>query len=340
MESRAKPTIEDVARAAGVSRASVSRVINNAPGASARLRARVEAAVAELGFLPDPTARALASGRRRAVDIIAMACDSDDMGWLGSDPYYGRILAGMMTLLQSLDIQVRIHGVGRGDGDAIDDIADKVTVGAVLTNISPALAHRFYQRCRQVVSLVATHPVVPAVEADNAGGARAAVEHLHDLGRRRIAAVHGPADNTCAVARCEGYVSAVGELGLKVIAASGSFTRISGYAAARELLDKDPAIDALFVASDLMAAGAIQALTAAGRRVPEDVSVVGFDDNIAAVCANPPLTTMRLPVEQMSAAATRLLLTGDVPPGHREIFPTSLVRRESAVAPIAALRPF
>ncbi|WP_203843361.1 LacI family DNA-binding transcriptional regulator [Winogradskya humida] len=329
--NRSRPTIMDVARVAGVSRATVSRVINKAPGASDQLRARVEAAVAELGFLPDPTARALASGRHRAVDVVAFACGPPDIRWLGADPYYSRVLSGMMSLLQAQDVQMRIHAVNGDSGPGeIDAIAERVTVGAVLTSLPPELASRFYSRCRQVVSLVATSPVVPAIEADNAGGTRAAVEHLYALGRRRIAAIHGPKDNTCATARRAGYRNAMADLGLPPIEAHGYFMRESGRAAARELLERCPDLDAMVVASDLMAAGAVQAITASGRSVPHDVALVGFDDSIAAECANPPLTTMRVPVEEMAAAATRLLLTGDVPPGHRQYFPVELVQRESA----------
>ncbi|WP_460494773.1 substrate-binding domain-containing protein [Dactylosporangium cerinum] len=107
------------------------------------------------------------------------------------------------------------------------------------------------------------------------------------------------------------------------------FRREVGFDGARELLDLHPDIDAMFVACDLMAAGAVQAITATGRRVPQDVSVVGFDDSIAAVCANPPLSTMRMPVEDMASTATRLLLDGPVPAGYRQRFPVELIVRES-----------
>jgi DNA-binding LacI/PurR family transcriptional regulator len=179
-----------------------------------------------------------------------------------------------------------------------------------------------------VVSLVATARSVPAVEADNTEGAYAAVQHLHRLGRRRIAAIHGP-DDTCGNSRRAGYRRAVAELGLPDLSTGGAFRREVGLTAARELLDRHPDVDAMFVACDLVAAGAVQAITATGRRVPQDVSVVGFDDSIAAVCANPPLTTMRMPVEDMASAAARLLLDGPVPVGYRQRFPVELVVRES-----------
>ncbi|MEV8517774.1 LacI family DNA-binding transcriptional regulator [Dactylosporangium sp. NPDC051484] len=332
--SRSKPTIEDVARAAGVSRATVSRVINNVPGASGQLRARVRQAVVELGYTPNQTARALASGRQRAVDVVAVTY-SPATGWLGAHPYYSRVLAGIMSVLEGADVQLRVHAVGEaGAAEAIDAIAANATVGAVLTNIPPALAARFHRQCRRAVSVTATAASVPAMEVDNAGGAYAAVEQLYRLGRRRIAAIHGPDASTCALDRRTGYARAVRQLGLADLGADGGdFVRENGYVTARRLLERHPDVDAMFVACDLMAAGAIQAITAGGRRVPQDISVMGFDDSLAAVCSNPPLSTVRVPVEEMTAAATRLLLDGEVPAGHRQQFPVELVLRESTGQP-------
>ncbi|WP_327001235.1 LacI family transcriptional regulator [Dactylosporangium sp. NBC_01737] len=331
--SGTRPTIEDVARAAGVSRATVSRVINNEPGASAPVRARVHDAITALGYLPNPTARALASGRQRVVDVIAVTF-SASIGRLGTHPYYSRVLAGVMSVLEPEDVPVRMHAVGEdGAAAAIDAIAAKATLGAILTNVPPALAARFHRRCPRAVSVVATAASVPAVEADNLGGAAAAVEHLHRLGRRRIAAIHGPDASTCALDRRAGYVQAVQRLGLpRIEVDGGDFLREHGHDAARHLLDRYPDVDAVFVACDLMAAGAVQAVTATGRRVPQDVNVIGFDDSLAAVCANPPLSTMRVPVEDMAAAATRLLLDGDVPAGLRRRFAVEAVLRGSTAS--------
>ena len=324
-----KLTIEDVARAAGVSRATVSRVLNDVPGATEAVRVRVRAVIAELGYVPDSVARALASGQQAAIDVVVFSPVSA-LGWIGSHPYYSRVLAGIMTALDGRDVQLRIHNAGEPDaGERIDAIARRVTLGAVLADIPPALASRFQRRNRRVVSLVATSDSVPAIEADNAVGAYAAVTYLYRLGRRRIAAIHGPNDNSCGVNRRIGYLRAIGEFGLEDLSAGGGFRREVGVSAAHRLLDEYPDVDAMFVACDLMAAGAVQAITATGRRVPEDVSVVGFDDSIAAVCSNPPLSTMRMPVEDMAAAAVRLLLNGSVGAGYRQRFPVELVPRES-----------
>jgi DNA-binding LacI/PurR family transcriptional regulator len=190
-----------------------------------------------------------------------------------------------------------------------------------------------YRRCRRTVSLVATASSVPALEADNLGGADEAVTRLYSLGYRRIAAIHGPVDNPCAIDRRAGYRRAVRRLGLADLSADGGFHREGGYRAALELLDRSPDIDAVFVACDLMAAGAVQAVTSTGRRIPDDVGIIGFDDSVAAECANPPLSTMRLPVEDMAATATRLLLSGGIPTGYRDRFPVRFVQRQSTPDP-------
>jgi DNA-binding LacI/PurR family transcriptional regulator len=335
---KVRPTIEDVARVAGVSRATASRVINDVPGASGPLRARVYAAVTELGYQPNEAARALASGRLRAVDVIAVTY-GPGIGWLITHPYFSRVLAGMMPVLEGARMQLRLHVVGlEAAGDVIDEIAANATVGAVLADITPDLASRFHRRCRRVVSMVPTSGAVPAMQADNVGGAYAAVQEFHRLGRRRIAAIHGPAFNPCAIDRRIGYQRAVHDLGLPQASTDGDFHRDGGHHAAQQLLRHDPDTDAMFIACDLMAAGAVQAITATGRRVPDDVSIIGFDDSIAAVCTNPPLTTMRLPVEEMAAAATRLLLNGVPATGHRQQFPVELITRDSTPTPTRGKR--
>lgn len=323
-----RPTIEDVARVAGVSRATASRVINDAPGASGALRQRVRQAVADLGYRPNESARALASGRQRTVDLIAII-DNPDLAF-GAHPYYSRVMAGVVAALETVNVQLRIQVVAEHDAPGrIDTIAADLTTGAIMANATPDLATQLHQRSGKVVSLVPTAPSVPAVEADNSGGAHAAVCHLHTLGRRRIAAIHGPDLNTCAIGRRAGYRQAIDALRLPDISTTGGFTREGGHAAALRLLDRHPDIDAMFVACDLMAAGAIQAITGTGRRVPQDVSIISFDDSVVAICTNPPLTTMRLPTEEMAAAATRMLLTGDIAPGRRERFAVDLVERDS-----------
>lgn len=323
------PTIEDVARAAGVSRATTSRVINHLPGASDQARARVNQAVADLGYRPNAAARALASGRAPILDLVVVAHETNASA-LGVNPYFGRVLAGMLTALDGTGTAMRVRLVGPSDGiETFDQVADTVTTGAVLVNVPPPMATRFHRRCRRVVSLGATAAHIPAVEAENETGAHAAVAQLYRIGRRRIAAVHGPDRNTCAASRRAGHRNAIHAAGLPDVADDGGFWRDGGYRATTQLLTRQPKVDALFVACDLMAVGAIQAIVATGRRVPDDVAVVGFDDSILAAAANPSLTTVRQPVEDMAVAATRMLLNDEATPYRRLIFPVSLIPRAS-----------
>jgi DNA-binding LacI/PurR family transcriptional regulator len=173
------------------------------------------------------------------------------------------------------------------------------------------------------------------VDADNRGGAREAVAHLVRRGRRRIAIVAGPLDMVAGMDRLDGYRDGLLAAGLPQPAGLvevGDFGEESGAAATRRLLDRAPDLDAVFAASDLMAAGALRALKAAGRRVPEDVAVIGFDDSAIARYAEPPLTTVRQPVEEMGRQMTRLLLAkvaGEAA-GMSVILQTELVVRASA----------
>ncbi|MEU7823544.1 LacI family DNA-binding transcriptional regulator [Catellatospora sp. NPDC049133] len=334
-----KLTIEDVAHEAGVSRATASRVLNNARGVSEELRDRVNRVVADLGYRPNAAARALASGRRDVLDLVVIACRTD-AHMFGAVPYYSRVIAGVMAALAGGDVQLRVNVTEpAGAPELIDRVAQSATAGAVLVNVPPELAARFHARCRRVVSLGATAPQVPAVEPENSRGAYDAVAFLHRIGCRRIAAIHGPEANTCAAGRRAGHLEAVRELGLADLAVDGGFSRECGYAAAARLLAEHPDVDGIFAACDQMAAGAVQAITDAGRRVPGDIAVVGFDDSVVAACMSPPLTSMRLPVEDMAAAATRALLEGAAAPHWRRFFAIDLVVRDSTGPDAALLIP-
>jgi DNA-binding LacI/PurR family transcriptional regulator len=323
-----KATIDDVARAAGVSRATVSRFLNGRKGVSWTTRQRVLKAAKDLGYHPNETARALATGKPRAVHLVAI--DSGPDFALGAHPYYSRVLAGAITALETANVQLHTHTISEHRAtEHIDAIAASPVAGVILANVTPDLALRFHRRCRNVVSLVPTAPAVPTVEADNIGGAFHAVEHLHALGRRRIAAIHGPAHNTCAIDRRIGYQQATQALELADINAEGGFSREGGHAAALRLLDEHPDIDAIFVACDLTAAGVIHAITTTGRHVPHDICVIGFDDSYIAICNNPTLTTIRLPIEEMATTATQMLLSGTIQAGHRRRFPVELIQRDS-----------
>jgi len=322
-----RPTLADVAATAGVSKAAVSRVINDAPGVSPQTRERVRQVISELAYRPDPVARALASGHGEVIELVVV----DDAAIFGTSPYYGRVTAGILQELAGSNAQLRVHVVDEPEAPALlARIADTVSLGVLLVNVPTPLAAEFYDRCERVVAMGPSAPGVPFIGLDNAGGAYAAVEHLHETGRRRIAALHGQEGNPCADGRREGHRRAVLDLGLPDIAAAGKFSRESGYELTHRLLAEEPELDAMFVGCDLMATGAMQALADAGRRVPRDVAVVGFDDSVIAECATPPMSSVHQPVEQMAAAATRALVSRHLAPHWQRVFPAALRVRQSS----------
>jgi DNA-binding LacI/PurR family transcriptional regulator len=322
-----RPTLADVAAAAHVSTAAVSRVINDAPGVSPETRAHVRQVIARLRYRPDPAAQALAFGRGSVVELVVI----DDAVTFGDSPYYGRVTAGILQELAGGEAQLRVHVVEKPFAAArLAQIADTVSAGVVLINVAAALAAEFYARCDRVVSMGPSAPGVPFVDMENADGAYVAVVHLWETGRRHIAALHGQEGNPCADARRAGYQRAVRDLGLADISAVGKLRREAGYELTLRLMDEKPDVDALFVACDLMATGALQALAATGRQVPGDVAVVGFDDSVIAACAVPPLSSVHQPVEAMAAAATRALLNREPGPHWRRVFPAVLQVRHSS----------
>jgi DNA-binding LacI/PurR family transcriptional regulator len=322
-------TITDVARAAGVSRAAASRVINDTPGVAVEVRQRVRRVIDDLGYRPNPAARALASGRTDVVDLVVVdsftAC-------FGVNPFYGRVVAGVHRALADTAAHMRLHLVAeQNTPELLATIARTADLGALLVNVpAPMAAEAQARQLRdRLVCMGASAPLVPFVDNDNEGGARAAVAHLLERGRRRIAGIHGPRAHICAVQRHDGYVDAVQAAGLTPVSAGGDFRREVGYDAALRLLEANPEIDAFFVACDLMAIGVLQAVTATGRRVPDDVALIGYDDSLVAECSNPPMSSVRQPVEDMAEAATRALLERRLTPSWQRMFPAELVIRAS-----------
>ncbi len=325
-----RPTLVDVALAAGVSRSTVSRVINEQPRVAPELREQVLRVVAELGYHPDSSARALASGRVDALDLVVV---EEDTKAFATNPFYGRVLAGILAALAGSEVQMRVHLVpGDATGDVLDEIAESGSLGTLLVNVPAPFAQRFHDRYPHVVSLGRSAGPVPFTEPENAAGAQLAVRHLVETGRRVVAAIDGRRSNPCAVDRHIGYVDAVREAGLRPVWADGDFRRQGGYAATLQLLDARPDVDGIFAACDLSATGALQALAQAGRRVPDDVAVVGFDGSVLATCASPPLTSVAQPVEDMTEHAARALLDRQVGECWHQAFPVSLLVRASTAA--------
>lgn len=332
--SRRRPTIDDVAEAAGVSRGTVSRVLNGGRWVSQDAKAAVDAAIRKTGYRVNPHARSLATNRTGSVAFLL----TEDHQLLFEDPNFSMLLTGAAQALaeRQLSLVLIMAGSAAEQERALAYIEAGHVDGVLLVS-----AHSGQRLISDIVDskVPAIACGIPLgfqkrlgyVAADDLEGAREMVAHLRSLGRERIATVAGPADTPGGVTRLEGYRLELGEAFDERLVRHGDYGRASGEAAMRELLAADPAIDAVFVANDRMAAGAIDALHAAGKRVPEDVAVGGFDDSSIALGTEPALTTMRQPFERISAEMVRLLL--QVIEGERPAaitLPTELVVRDSA----------
>ncbi|MEU7853504.1 LacI family DNA-binding transcriptional regulator [Nonomuraea sp. NPDC049141] len=329
-----RPTLEAVAARAGVSRATASRVVNGQPTVAPDIRDAVLRAIDELGYLPNPAARSLVTQR---TDSIALVVSEPPTRVFSEDPMFATAIRSASVELEAADKQVVLMLASSAKSHARVEryIAGGHVDGVMLISMHGAdpLPTALSRLRVPVVSYgrPAVPIDIPYVDNDNVGGAESAVRHLVESGRRRIATIAGPQDMIGGQDRLTGYRNILRDSDRRSIVAIGDFTRESGAVAMRQLLGDDPGLDAVFVANDLMAVGALQSLRLAGRRVPDDVAVVGFDDIEAAKYTEPPLTTVRHPVAEQAAAMVQLLL-GLFTGGSAEpiILPTELVIRESA----------
>ncbi|MEO3745522.1 LacI family DNA-binding transcriptional regulator [Plantactinospora sp. B5E13] len=344
-DATGRPTLEQVAEAAGVSRATVSRVINEVPTVDPRIRAAVERAIAETGYVPNLAARSLVTRRTDSMALIVSEAPGHNgyeapfLQRIFTDPYIGRVTAGAQEVLRPRGIHLVIIPADPPAHHMVTRYLRQGHVDGVLLISShgadPLSQHLVDLGIPAVLSARPGRPVpVSYVDVDQQAGARLAAEHLVDRGRRRLATVCGPQDMPAGQDRLAGFRAAVtARLGVEVPFVRGDFTRGSGEAATHRLVDRHPDIDGLFVANDLMAEGAVRALQERGHRVPEDVAVVGFDDSIAARESHPQLTTVRQPVEEMAGEMAQLLLAQLRDPqraARSVIFAPTLVVRQSA----------
>jgi len=339
------PTLDEVAVAAGVSRATVSRVINDVPTVDPRMRAAVERAIQEIGYVPNLAARSLVTRRTDSVALVISEppdhreYDAPFLNRLFTDPYFGRVTAGAQEVLRPEGIHLVIIPA---DPPAHEQVLRYLRQGHVdgVLLISSHAADPFPGQLAEmgVAAVLSARPGIPVplsyVDVDQPAGARLAADHLASRGRRRLATIAGPQDMPAGQDRLTAFRDALARHGLPAPpVAEGDFTRASGEAAARALLDDHPDLDGLFVANDLMAEGAVRAIQEAGRQVPDDIAVVGFDDSSAAIEARPHLTTIHQPVEEMAGEMARLLLARLREP-HRlprtVIFTPTLVVRDSS----------
>ncbi len=342
--SGGRPTLEEVAARAGVGRGTVSRVINGSPRVSDATRAAVEAAVAELGYVPNTAARALAANR---TDAIALVVPEPETRFF-AEPYFSDMLSGVGAAISDTEMQLLLIFAGsdrerqrlaqylaahRVDGvllvsthadDPLPDLLEQLEIPAVISGPRSAAE------------------TLTSVDSDNYGGGRQAAEHLLARGRRKIAHITGRLDVYGAQRRVDGYREALEAAGHEVDEAliePGDFTEEGGRRAMTRLLSRRPDLDAVFAGSDVTAAGARQVLREQGRRIPDDVALVGYDDSAIARHMDPPLTSVRQPIVEMGRAMIDLLLeevadrrptASRVLERRRVVLPTELMARASS----------
>jgi len=340
MLSRSRVTISQVAKEAGVSTQTVSRVINDRPDVSPDTRRRVQAAIARLNYQPNAIARSLASRRTRTLGLITADF---------SDYFFTQVIAGA-------EVEARQRGYFFMLGSTERNVQDEPEYIRLLTerqvegilfarpSTEPDVRH-LVGLLEEGVPVVTTAYHLPGksltvVDVDNVDGGRKATRCLTQAGHRRIGMITGSPHWKSVTDRSEGYRLALEEAGLSCdesLVESGDWSYESGYEGMLRLLGRCPDVTAVFSQNDRMAIGAMRALREAGRAIPEDVSVVGYDDVPAAAYSHPPLTTIRQPMQEVGALATRLLIELiDKPDTERRevLLTTELILRESCGAPV------
>jgi LacI family transcriptional regulator len=326
-------TLEHIAELTGVSRSTVSRVVNDDPHVSAATRARVLEAVATEGYRPNLSARGLASGRTNVIAAVIPG----GVGNMLADPYFPSLLQGVATAADAHDYLVMLSIAGVGFRHNIAEIARQGVVAGIIFSAGqiddPLLEPLVAAKTPMVSVGRSDDDRVSYVDVDNRGSARQATNHLLRLGHERVATIAGPSYALAARDRLAGYTAAIESFGARIdesLIYEGDFSEASGRLGMRSLLEHRP--DAVFAASDRIAAGALSEISAAGLRVPEDIAVVGFDDIERAAHMVPPLTTIRQSPEKMGETALTLLLdliSDPTSAPRRTILPTELVVRAS-----------
>ena len=333
MTERTAPTLDDVARAAGVSRATASRVINGAVPVSRPATEAVRKAVAMLGYRPNVAARALVT--RRVGAVVVLVPETEERVF--SDPFFSRAYHGALEAFRHTGIHVLLSMSHPHDG--VDPmlaffLSDHADGAIVISHHGQDFARAVATSNRPVVFV--GNPGVPGlayVDVDHARAAATATRHLLSRGAHTLGTVTGPMDMFAGVERLRGFQQAMAQAGRSGhLTAEGDFTFSGGEAAAFDLLSHHPEIDGLFVASDLMASGAIRAAERLGRRVPGDLMLVGFDDSLVATQSIPQLTTMENRPDLLARTAGQMLLEklNGRQPESPVILPSRLVVRDSA----------
>jgi LacI family transcriptional regulator len=329
-------TLEEIAKQAGVSRSTVSRVMNDHPSVDDETRARVQSVAEKLNYHPNVAARSLAAGRTNIIGlVIPMGVSA-----LFTDPYFPLLIQGISSACNANEHSVMlwlaepeyerrmIRQVLQGgliDGVILASaLMDDPMLEALLKRGLPFI----------MVGRLPTDNQISYVDVDNVNSAREMVSYLLRLGYRKVATIAGPTNMIAGSDRLQGYRLALRSRGVALdpsLIVEGDFTEEGGYIAMQRLIPRKP--DAVFVASDAMAVGAMRALREAGLRVPDDVALAGFDDIPFSARSEPSLTTVRQPIQRMGALAAETLIdmiSHPHPQPRRIILPTELVIRESS----------
>ncbi|MET8401054.1 LacI family DNA-binding transcriptional regulator [Streptomyces sp900116325] len=320
-------TIADVAREAGVSKTTVSRVINAKGEVDGSTAARVREVIAQLGYVPSSGAVGLARGSSRTVGMLVPS-----LTW----PWMGEVLQGVVDTVEAADYGLLLFTCNRG-AESVERFTSQVSArafdGLVVVEPENTLDHlTALHRGGLPIVLIddrGHHPEFPSVVTTNHEGGASAARHLLAAGRTRPLVLTGPQHFGCVRDRLDGFRTVLPT----DLVVHGDFTERSGRQAVEQLLSAGTQFDSVFAHNDISAAGVLRALRAAGRSVPDDIAVVGFDDIPMAEHTEPPLTTVRQPTRQMGETAARLLLShlgGTATPDGPVVLPTELVVRLSA----------
>jgi len=334
------PTLEDIGKRAGVSRSTVSRVVNDSPDVREDVRKRVLDVIQDAGYQPHAAARALASQRSWTIGLVL----PQSVSFFFTDPYYPHLTKGIAQACNQYNYTLALFLVGTKEDE--EKIFPRISRKGFLDGVIVQSGHhgeqwiigRFVDAKMPLV--IAGRPFrsdnVSYIDTDNVNSAYIAVSHLIQLGRRRIGLITGPTSSTVGIDRKDGYLKALLERRREVdesLIVEGDFTEAGGYYSMQRLLPSKP--DAVFAASDVMAIGAMRAAREAGLRIPDEIAFVGFDDLPIATLSDVQLTTVRQPVVQFGAKAVEVLLdlieNGIDPPRHI-LMETELVIRDSCGA--------
>jgi LacI family transcriptional regulator len=307
---QSRVTLHDVAELAGVSHQTVSRVINNSERVRPETRQKVETAILELGYRPNAIARSMVRGHTRT-----LGCISPNL----TDPVFARIIESAQAEARRLGFFILIGSAPTVDEvqPLLDELLNRRVDGLIVLNARDDDRYKLLEpltRNGSPIVYIKNSPLdepVSSVRCDDVQGGYLAAKHLLDLGHKKIATILGPRNEQCTGERLEGYQNALEEFGLSLdqaLIAQGNWSAHSGSSATTNLLKDPESFTAIFAQNDRMAAGAIRTLRDAGYKIPEDYSVIGYDNGPLASLIDPPLTTIQQPLEDFGKQAARILI--------------------------------